>query len=128
MNGWDVAERLCGAPNVGHLATLRADGSPHVAPLWLSIHGEEIWINTSEGTAKLANMRRDPRVALSVDAGTSPSLSVAIRGVVVGETHEGADEHDDELWRAYDGTDAPHLEGDVRVIVRIKPERIVVLG
>jgi PPOX class probable F420-dependent enzyme len=128
MSDWDVAVRLCRAPNVGHLATLRADGSPHVAPLWLSTHGDEIWINTSEGTAKLANLRRDPRVALSVDSGQSPSLSVAIRGVVAGETHEGADAHDDELWQAYEGTDAPHLPGDVRVIVRIKPERIVVLG
>jgi PPOX class probable F420-dependent enzyme len=128
MKGWDMVEQLCGAPNVGHLATLRADGSPHVAPLWLSVHDEEIWINTSEGTAKLANMRRDPRVALSVDAGTTPSLAVAIRGVVVGESHDGADAHDDELWQAYEGTDAPHLPGDVRVIVRIKPERIVVLG
>lgn len=128
MKDWETLERLCGAPHVGHLATVRADGSPHVAPLWLSTHGEEIWINTSEGTAKLANLRRDPRVALSIDAGTSPSLAVAVRGVVVGETHEGADEHDDELWQAYEGTDAPHLPGDVRVIVRIKPERIVVLA
>jgi len=73
-------------------------------------------------------MRRDPRVALSVDAGTTPSLAVAIRGAVIGELHEGADAHDDELWQAYEGADAPHLAGDIRVIVRIKPERIVVLG
>ncbi|MEP7059227.1 MAG: PPOX class F420-dependent oxidoreductase [Actinomycetota bacterium] len=127
MNDWDVVVRLCGAPNVGHLATIRKDGSPHVAPLWMSTHGQEIWINTSEGTAKLANLRRDPRVALSVDPGADPHLAVAIRGVVVGETHENADAHDDELWQAYEGTDAPHLPGDVRVIVRIEPVRILVL-
>lgn len=127
MKDWDEVQRLCAAPYVGHLATVRADGSPHVAPLWPSTHDDEIWINTSEGTAKLANMRRDPRVALSVDAGTDPSFAIAVRGVVVGETREGADAHDDELWQAYEGTDAPHLPGNVRVIVRIKPERIVVM-
>lgn len=67
----------------GHLATLQPDGSPKVEPVWLGREGEQVLIATDERTLKGGNMRRDPRVALSIVAPDNPYEQVLIRGRVV---------------------------------------------
>jgi PPOX class probable F420-dependent enzyme len=51
---------------VAHLATLSPDGSPHVVPVCPALDGDRVVVALGGG-AKLANLRRDPRVALVVD-------------------------------------------------------------
>src|SRR5438874_411360 len=54
--------RLLEEPNVGVLATIRRDGTPHATPIWVDWDGERVVFNTAVGRAKERHMRRDPRV------------------------------------------------------------------
>ena len=62
------------------LATVRADGSPHVAPIWFLLHGNEVVFNTGARTVKGRNLARDGRVALCVDDDRPPFGFVMMRG------------------------------------------------
>jgi PPOX class probable F420-dependent enzyme len=64
------------------LATVRADGRPHVAPVWFTLDGDDLLFNTGENTIKGANLRRDARVALMVDDEEPPFAFVSIEGDV----------------------------------------------
>ena len=54
-------------PRIGRLATLRRDGSPHVAPIWFCFEAGEFLILTERGSQKHKNVERDPRVLLCID-------------------------------------------------------------
>lgn len=54
------------------LSTVRADGSPHVAPIWLLLDGDEVVFNTGSTSVKGRNLARDGRVALCVDDDRPP--------------------------------------------------------
>ena len=62
------------------LATTRADGRPHVAPVWFDLDGDDLVFTTWHATAKAANLRRDPRVSLCIDEETPPFAFVLIEG------------------------------------------------
>ena len=64
------------------LATVRADGRPHVVPVWFTLDGDDLLFNTGEETVKGANLRRDARVALMVDDEEPPFAFVSIEGDV----------------------------------------------
>jgi hypothetical protein len=65
----------------GKLATVRADGRPHVAPIWFDLEGDELIFTTWHTTIKAANLRRDPRIALCVDDEVPPFAFVIVEGV-----------------------------------------------
>ncbi|MGW0495672.1 PPOX class F420-dependent oxidoreductase [Streptomyces sp. NPDC003007] len=62
------------------LSTVRADGSPHVAPIWFLLDGDEVVFNTGQDTVKGRNIVRDGRVALCVDDDRPPYSFVVLRG------------------------------------------------
>ncbi|MGW0734836.1 PPOX class F420-dependent oxidoreductase [Streptomyces sp. NPDC002851] len=62
------------------LSTVRADGSPHVAPIWFLLDGDDLVFNTGESTVKGRNIARDRRVALCVDDDRPPYAYVVLRG------------------------------------------------
>ncbi|OXS34317.1 PPOX class F420-dependent oxidoreductase [Streptomyces sp. XY006] len=62
------------------LSTVRADGSPHVAPIWFVLDGEELVFNTGKSTVKGRNIARDGRVALCVDDDRPPYSFVVLTG------------------------------------------------
>ncbi|MGW0864821.1 PPOX class F420-dependent oxidoreductase [Streptomyces sp. NPDC002611] len=62
------------------LSTVRADGSPHVAPIWFLLDGNEVVFNTGENTVKGRNLARDGRVALCVDDDRPPYSFVVLQG------------------------------------------------
>ncbi|MET8769069.1 PPOX class F420-dependent oxidoreductase [Streptomyces sp. NPDC004658] len=64
----------------GKLSTVRADGSPHVAPIWFLLDGDELVFNTGKKTAKGRNLARDGRVALCVDDDRPPFHFVVLNG------------------------------------------------
>ncbi|MEU6573495.1 PPOX class F420-dependent oxidoreductase [Streptomyces sp. NPDC046805] len=64
----------------GKLATVRADGSPHVAPVWFLLDGDELVFNTGKETVKGLNLARDGRVALCVDDERPPFGFVVLNG------------------------------------------------
>ena len=53
---------------MAHLATLNADGSPQVSVIWIGLDGDDVVSGHLNWYAKLRNIDRDPRVALSFDA------------------------------------------------------------
>ena len=66
----------------GKLATTRADGSPHVAPVWFILDGDDLVFMTGADTVKGKAILRDPRVALSVDDENPPFAFASIEGFV----------------------------------------------
>ncbi|MFG2806175.1 PPOX class F420-dependent oxidoreductase [Streptomyces massasporeus] len=62
------------------LSTVRADGSPHVAPIWFLLDGDEVVFNTGKQTVKGRNIVRDGRIALCVDDDRPPYSFVVLQG------------------------------------------------
>lgn len=113
-----------------HLATLMPDGSPQVTPVWFDSDGSCIRINTAKGRVKDKNMRRDRRVALSIQDPDNPYRYLAVQGNVVEITEAGADDHIDALAKKYlDKDKYPFRQpGEVRVIYKIQPEKASTMG
>jgi PPOX class probable F420-dependent enzyme len=62
------------------LSTVRADGSPHIAPVWFLLDGDDVVFNTGKDTVKGRNLARDGRVALCVDDDRPPFGFVVLKG------------------------------------------------
>ena len=113
-----------------HLATLTKDGSPQVTPVWCDYDGTHIRINSAKGRLKDKNMRRDKRVALSIQDPDNPYRYIAIRGDVVEITENGADTHIDALAKKYLDKDRYPFRspGEVRVLYKIRPDKVSTMG
>jgi PPOX class probable F420-dependent enzyme len=121
----DAAERLLtSSTTLVYLATVNADGSPHVAPLWSDVRDGMIVLNTADGRRKVRNVRRDPRVMLAAHDPDRPFPPLFVEGTVVDITTDGALEHADALSRRYDGTPWEEVPGEVRVLLVIRPDRV----
>lgn len=109
------------------IATLLPDGSPHLTQVWVDGDGDHVLVNSVDTHQKVRNVRRDPRVALTVLDPADPSRYVGVRGRVVEVTEDGATEHIDKLSMRYLGRPYPWFGGrdQVRVILRISAERIL---
>jgi PPOX class probable F420-dependent enzyme len=112
--------------HLAHVATVMADGSPQVTPIWIDHEGNTIVFNTATDRIKPRNLERDPRVSLSVIDAENPYAPLTVRGRVVEMTTEGADEHIDALSSRYIDEDPyPFRQpGEDRLIVRIEPEKV----
>ncbi|MFE1772313.1 PPOX class F420-dependent oxidoreductase [Streptomyces sp. NPDC059008] len=64
----------------GKLATVRADGGPHIAPVWFLLDGDDLVFNTGAETVKGRNLARDGRVALCVDDERPPFSFAVVQG------------------------------------------------
>lgn len=114
--------------NFGHLVTVMPDGSPQASPVWVDLESETILINSSEGRVKTNNVKRDPRVAISILDSSEPYGGVVmVRGRVKEVTTEGAEAHIHKLAKKYlDKDEYPWLQpGEQRVIFKIVPEQVV---
>jgi PPOX class probable F420-dependent enzyme len=97
-------------------------GSPHSVRLWVGTRGDQVAFLTGPGSRKARNLRRDPRVALSLTPAGNPYQPVIIRGRVV-EWLAG-----DPAWEIIDRistkyTGAPYTRGQERIVALIEPER-----
>ncbi len=121
------SRELLEAPNFCLVATLLKDGTPHVVPTWVDVEGDLVRLNSAEGRLWPKNIRRDPRVTLTVLNQENPYEFASIRGRLVEDTHEGADEHIDRLAKKYMDVDSYPLrkEGEQRVTFKIQPERVI---
>lgn len=123
----DHAIELLRQPNIAHFVTLMPDGSPHVSPVWIDVEDDgTILVNTAEGRVKPRNVRRDPRVAISMHANGDPYDILLVRGRAVEVTQEGAEDHIDFLSKKYTGVDRypMHDPEHPRVLIRIRPEHV----
>jgi PPOX class probable F420-dependent enzyme len=77
------ADALLRRPNPAVIATLRKDGSPHTAATWYDWDGSRVHVNMAASRLRLANMRRDPRVSLTVMDGSSWYRQLTVFGRAV---------------------------------------------
>jgi len=113
-----------------NLATLNADGTPQVTPVWFDWDGSRLRINTAKGRLKDKNLRRTGAVALSIMDPDNPYRYVQVKGRVAAVTESGAAAHIDALSKKYLGQDRyPYRKpGEVRVIFTIAPDRVQTKG
>jgi PPOX class probable F420-dependent enzyme len=113
-----------------HLATVMPDGSPQVTPVWFDEEGHHLRVNSAAGRLKDRNMRRDPRVSLSILDPDNPYRYLEVRGRVVEITETGAVSHIDALAKKYMGVDTYpfHQPGVRRVIYKIEPLKFSSMG
>jgi PPOX class probable F420-dependent enzyme len=115
------------AKNFWQFVTINADGSPAATPVWATVDGNTVLVNTAVGRVKERNVRRDPRVALAMVDRENPYAWVEIRGRVV-EFVEGedADRSIDGLSQKYLGLERYATRGPAerRVLLRIEPTTI----
>jgi len=82
MTPEETREFLRAGTRTGKLATISADGSPHVAPIWFALDDNgDLYFTTGETTVKGRNLRREPRMSLCVDDENPPFSYVLLFGV-----------------------------------------------
>lgn len=114
--------RALDGTSLAHLATVLPDGSPHTVPLWIGTHDDRIVFLTGPNSRKARNLRRDPRVALSLTPADNPFEPIVVRGRVI-EWIEG-----DAAWKIIDQVamkyiGQPYSRAEERVVAVIEPER-----
>jgi PPOX class probable F420-dependent enzyme len=121
-----AAQALIAKKVLAHVASLDADGGPNVSPVWVETDGDDLVINTALGRAKARNLASDARVSVSIVDPDDDHSIITLRGSVAVFTTIGADEVIDRLAKKYLGVDAypNRREGEVRVTVKIHPDRI----
>ena len=109
----------------GHVVTFNAEGKPQLTMVWVDGEGDEVLFNTADGRLKPKNLRRDPRVIISVQDHNDPQSYMVFHGRA-SVTESGADEHIDTLAKRFLGVDKyPFRQpGEKRLLVRVKVDRI----
>ncbi|MCX5435791.1 MULTISPECIES: PPOX class F420-dependent oxidoreductase [unclassified Streptomyces] len=116
------------------LSTVRADGSPHIAPVWFVLDGEDLLFNTGKDTVKGRNLARDNRVALCVEDDRPPFSFTVIEGRAelvedLGQLRESAT----RIGARYMGEDRAQEFGERNgvpgeLLVRVRIEKVVALA
>ncbi len=109
------------AASYAHLATVLPDGSPHSTPVYVGTRGDQIVFFTGPGMRKARNLRRDPRLALSIVPADNPFQPIVVRGRVV-EWIEG-----DVAWEIIDRLVAKYIDeryprDHERMVLVVEPE------
>ncbi len=125
----EKAVKLFSEKNLVFIATVMKDGSPQVSPVWADFDDGYILVNTAQGRIKHKNILRDPRVAVSVVSKKNPLDMVAIRGIVEELIPDYQYRHADKLTLQYMGLEHYPFkrDGEKRVILKIRPEKVYVL-
>jgi PPOX class probable F420-dependent enzyme len=116
-----VIREVLDAASYAHVATVLPDGSPHSTPVYVGTRGDQIVFFTGPGMRKARNLRRDPRLALSIVPADNPFQPIVIRGRVV-EWIEG-----DDAWQIIDRLVAKYIDeryprDHERLVLVVDPE------
>lgn len=136
MNELDTTARgVIASGHLAHLVTINADGSPQVSIVWVGLDGDQIVAaHLSPRQQKLRNLRRDPRVVLSLEAGTRNAHGLDEYLVIHGTaelTDGGAPEVLQRLAGTYLGPGVkfpPMDDPPPGVVTRITVERVGGVG
>ena len=131
----ESARALIESGRLAHLVTLNQDGSPQVSCVWVGLEGDEIVsAHLSGAQQKLRNVRRDPRVSLSIEGTEIQPPGLLQYLVVHGRarvTEGGAPELLQHLAHRYLGPDVvfpPMPDPPPGFVLRIEPERLAGVG
>ncbi|MFF1767376.1 PPOX class F420-dependent oxidoreductase [Streptomyces sp. NPDC058249] len=121
----DSVRSLLDGKNFASVATLGPDGAPQNSVVWIKREADTVLFSSTAGRQKVRNLRRDPRISLSVFDLANPYTSVEIRGTAE-ILLDDAKRLPYELSHKYLGIDPPAEKDDeVRVIIRVVPRKIV---
>ncbi len=130
----ESARAVLSSDGLAHLVTINADGSPQVSVVWVGLEGDEIVSAHLREQQKLRNIRRDPRVTLSIETSNTNALGLreylAVHGRATVE-EGGASELLQELARTYLGPDVvfpPMPDPPPGFRLRIAVERVGGIG
>ena len=126
----EQARHLLDEPEFATLATVNPDGQPQLSVVWVARDGDDVLVSTVAGRQKHRNLVANPRVSLLVYPRENPYTYLEVRGTAT-MTEVGGRELIDRLNEQYTGTG--RYTGDdgtdnVRVVVRITPQRVVLQG
>ena len=109
----------------GHVVTYGPGGRTQMTMVWVDAEGDEVLFNTAEGRAKTQNLRKDPRILISVQDRHDPQAYMVVHGKAT-LTEAGADAHIDKLAKRFLGVDKyPYRQpGEKRVMVHVAVDRI----
>ncbi len=112
---------LLSRPNFAHLSTLMPDGSPNNSPVWIDVEDDRILISSEESSLKVRNLRRDPRVAVSVVDFHDPYEELQVRGRVVEIRNDSALEFLNHIAHKYIGENYPDrgLKGVLVLVIEV---------
>jgi PPOX class probable F420-dependent enzyme len=135
MSVLNVAARgLIESGKPAHLVTVNPDGSPQVTLVWVGLDGDDLVCGHLDDRQKLRNVRRDPRVVLSIETGVVNDFGLAEYLVVTGSgrvTDGGAADLLQRLAHAYLGPEVIFPPGENHppgYILHITPERVGGIG
>jgi hypothetical protein len=117
---------LLNAPNTAVLTALQSDGSPNSSPVWFWFDGDALFVSTVTDRSKHRNVRRDPRVSLTVVDPVRPLRYIEIRGSVTIEDDPGAGLRD-RIAMKHGFPDGSKFDppGATRVALRLHPTRVI---
>ena len=126
------ARAFLAAPRFGVVGTIEPDGAPHQAVVWYRLDGDELVVNSADGRRWPANLRRDPRIVMTVQDGYR---YVQVHGTVVIVDDQAIAQADiAEMARRYHADEPEEAETLIRdrftrqhrVTFRFRPGRIFV--
>lgn len=114
---------LLASTALAHVATIGPDGEPQSNPVWFDWDGEHVKFSQTKTRQKYRNVKRDPRIALSIVDPENPYRYLEIRGEVVRIEEDPELEFINALAKKYLGMDEYpyHQPGDERVVLYVKP-------
>jgi hypothetical protein len=129
--GWWREFVLAAPARTAKLAVVRADGSPHVAPVWVDLDGDDVVFMTSADTVKGKAILRDPRVSLCWDDERPPFSFVTVAGpATISHDADALLHWAIRIGGRYMGADRAEEFGrrnavPPEMVVRVTPSRIV---
>jgi len=131
MSADEIRQFLLEKARTGKLATVRDDGRPHVAPIWIDLEDDTIVFTTGHDSVKAANIRREPRVSICVDDDKPPFAFVIIEGVAaLTDNHEELRYWATRIAGRYMGEELAEAYGkrnsvEGELLVKVSPEKII---
>lgn len=123
-------EAFLSEPQLAHIATVRRNGAPHLAPLWYEYSEGKLWIITDNVSVKMRNIRHDPRVMVSIASNDEPYRYVLVEGAAE-VAQEGVEERIRSICVRYWGEErggefADEIgEGGGTIVLAISPSRTI---
>jgi PPOX class probable F420-dependent enzyme len=99
LSDHEIAEFLAERGHLARIATVRADGAPSVVPVWFIFEGGKVLITPRKHSAFLANLRREPRVAITIDEDQGRYRKVLFEGTAELLYEVGEDRRWDDVYR-----------------------------
>jgi PPOX class probable F420-dependent enzyme len=109
-----------------HIATIAADGTPQCNPVWFEWDGTRLLFSTIKARQKYKNLKVRPAVAVSILDPDEPSRCLELRGTAeIDEDPVGGKAFINKMSHKYTGEDFGDRPGEERVIVAIRPDRVL---